>query len=93
LTAVSVWLAALLQRKEHTVRQHVREWCDAAEAKRGTHRQALAVEACFVSMLQWVLSTWQGTQLALTLDATTLGTRFTMLTIHVVSRGGAMSVN
>ena len=47
-----------------------------------------------MSMLQWVLlSTWQGKQLALALDATTLGTSFTMLTIHVVSRGGAMSVD
>jgi hypothetical protein len=60
LTAVSVWLAALLQRKENTVRQQLREWCYEAEAKWGAHRQALAVEACFVSVLQWILSTWQG---------------------------------
>jgi hypothetical protein len=48
LSAVSVWLATLLQRQENTVRPQWREWCDEAEAKRGDRRQALAVEACFV---------------------------------------------
>jgi hypothetical protein len=92
LTAVSVWLAALLQRKENTVRQQLREWCYEAEAKRGGQRQALAVEACFVPLLRWILSTWRGTQLALALDATTLGTRFTVLAISVVYRGCAIPV-
>jgi hypothetical protein len=92
LTAVSVWMATLLQRKENTVRQQLREWCYEAEAKRGDQRQALAVEACFVPLLQWILRTWQGTQLALALDATTLGTRFTVLAISVVYRGGAIPV-
>ena len=92
LTAVSVWLATLLQRKENTVRQQLREWCYEAEAKRGDQRQALAVEACFVPLLQWIWRTWQGTQLALALDATTLGTRFTVLAISVVYRGCAIPV-
>lgn len=47
LIAVSVRLAARLPRKENTVRQQMREWCDEAEAMRGLHLQALAVEACF----------------------------------------------
>jgi hypothetical protein len=91
-TAVSVWLAALLQRKENTVRQQLRAWCYEAEAKRGGQRQALAGEACFMPLLPWSLSTWQGTQLALALDATTLGTRFTVLAIRVVYRGCAIPV-
>jgi hypothetical protein len=66
------------------VRQQLREFCDEAEAKRGTQRQALAVDPCFVPLLCWVLSGWQGTQLALALDATTLGLRFTVLAIRVV---------
>src|SRR5262245_55458983 len=73
LSAVSVWLAPWLQRKEQTVRQHWREWCYEADAKQGIHRQALAVEPGFVPLLRWVLSRWQGTQLALALDATLLG--------------------
>ena len=92
LSAVSVWLAALCQRKDNTVRQQLREWCDEAPAKRGDRRQALAVEDCFVLLLRWVLSHWQGTQLALALDATTLGTRFTVLAISVVYRGCAIPV-
>ena len=80
------------QRQENTVRQQLREWCYEAEAKRGDQRQALAVEACFVPLLQWILSPWQGTPVALALDATTLGTRFTVLAISVVSRGCAIPV-
>lgn len=92
LTAVAVFLAVWLHRKEQTVRQQLREFCYEAEAKRGTQRQALAVDPCFVPLLRWVLSGWQGTQLALALDATTLGLRFTVLAISVVYRGCAMPV-
>src|SRR4029453_6144008 len=53
-------------------------------------RCALAVEPCFVPLLAWVVAQWEGTQLALALDATTLGTRFTVLAISVVYRGCAI---
>ena len=92
LTAVAAFLAVWLRRQEQTVRQQLREFCDEAEAKRGDQRQALCVERCFVPLLAWVLSWWQGTQLALALDATTLGTRFTVLAISVVYRGCAIPV-
>lgn len=92
LSAVSVWLARWLKRQENTVRQQWREWCDEAHAKRGAQRQALVVEDCFVPLLRWVRRHWQGTQLALALEATTLGTRCTVLAISVVSRGCAMPV-
>src|SRR2546421_11449498 len=92
LTAVTAFLAMWLRRQEQTVRQQLREWCDEAEAKRGDQRQALDPEVYFVPLLQWILSQWQGTQLALALDATTLGTRFTVLAISVVYRGCAMPV-
>jgi hypothetical protein len=83
-----VWL----RRREQTVRQQLREFCDEAEAKRGDQRQALCVERCFGPLLAWVLSRWQGTQLALALEATTLGMRFTVLAISVVYRGCAIPV-
>src|SRR5437870_153496 len=92
LTAVAVFLAVWLNRQEQTVRQQLREWCYEAEAKRGAHRQALEVGTCFVPLLRWVLHRWQGTQLALALDATTLGLRFTVLAISVVYRGCAIPV-
>jgi hypothetical protein len=92
LTAVGTLLATWLDRKEQTVRHQWREFCYEADAKRGLHRQALAVEPCFVPLRRWVLHHWQGTQLALALDATTLGTRFTVLAVRVVSRGCAIPV-
>src|SRR5947208_8523996 len=92
LTAVSAFLATWLGRKEQTVRQQLREWCYEVTAKRGTVRCALAVEPCFVPLLAWVVGQWEGTQLALALDATTLGTRLTVLAISVVYRGCAIPV-
>ena len=92
LTAVSAFLATWLHRKEPAVRQQLREFCYEATAKRGTTRCALAVEPCFVPLLAWVVDQWEGTQLALALDATTLGTRFTVLALSVVYRGCAIPV-
>jgi hypothetical protein len=87
LTAVSVFLATWLHRKEDAVRQQLRAFCYEATAKRGTARQELVVETCFVPLLAWVVDQWEGTQVALALDATTLGTRFTVLALSVVYRG------
>ena len=92
LTAVSLLLAAGMQRKEQTVRQQLREWYYDVPRKRGAKRQALRVETCFMPLLGWVVSGWQGTQLALALDATTLGQRFVGLAISGVSRGCASPV-
>jgi hypothetical protein len=92
LTAVAVFLAAWLHRKEQTVRQQLRAFCYEAEAQRGTTRQALAVEPCCMPLLRWVLRGWQGTPLALALEATTFGLRFPGLAMSGVSRGGARAV-
>jgi hypothetical protein len=92
LTAVSQMLAKGMQRNEQTVRQQLREWYDDTQRKRGAKRQALHVEPCFAPLLGWVVSGWQGTQLALALDATTLGTRCVVLAISVVYRGCAIPV-
>ena len=92
LTAVSHGLAKGSQRKEQTVRQQLREWYDDAPRKRGSQRTALRVEPCFAPLLGWVVSWWQGTQLALAIDATTLGQRFVVLAVSVVYRGCAIPV-
>src|SRR5262249_61246461 len=55
-------------------------------------RQALQVETCFPVLLGWVVSWWHGTQLALAIDATALGTRFVVLAVSVVYRGCAIPV-
>ena len=92
LSAVASWLAAWLGRKENTVRQQLREFCYEARAKRGSRRQALVVENCFAPLLAWVLRGWEGSQLALALDATPVGPRFVVLAISVVYRGCAIPV-
>jgi hypothetical protein len=92
LPAVRHVLAKGRQRKEQTVRQQLRAWDDDVPRQRGTKRQALAVETCFPVWLGWVVRWWHGTQLALALDATALGTRFVVLAVRVVYRGGAMPV-
>src|SRR5207245_9664892 len=86
LTAVSHVLAKGMQRKEQTVRQQLREWYYEPARKRGSQRQALHVEMCFAPLLGWVVSWWQGTQLALAIDATTLGQRFVVLAVSVLYR-------
>src|SRR5215475_12884321 len=92
LTAVSAFLATWLGRKEPAVYQQLRELCYEATAKRGTAHQELVVETCFGPLLTWVVDQWEGTQMALALDATTLGDRLTVLALSVVYRGCAIPV-
>jgi hypothetical protein len=92
LTAVSLFLAHGLERKSNTVRQQLREFCYEAKAKRGGPRHELAVETCFAPLLAWILRWWEGNQLALAVDATTLGQRFVVLVVSVVYRGCAIPV-
>jgi hypothetical protein len=82
LTTVAAFLANLLETKENTMRQRLREWYWGKKDKTGKCRQELDVTQSFVPLLQWILSLWQDTenkQLFLAMDATTLGQRFTVL--------------
>ena len=90
LTAVRTFLATWLGRQEPAVRQPVREFCSEATAQRGTAPQALVVEACLGPLWAWVVDPWAGTPWARARDATTWGTRLTVLALRVVSRGGAI---
>lgn len=98
-TRVAVLLATLLGVREGSMRQRLREWCYAAADKRGSHRRTLAVESCFAPLLGWALRWWEPgapesgqRRLALALDATPLGTRFTVLALCVVYRSSAVPV-
>jgi len=82
----------LLGHKFDTVKQRLREWYCDADAKTGTHRRQLDVRTCFAPLLHGVLRDWPGRQVALALDATTLGRRFTTLDIRVRYRGCAVPV-
>src|SRR5215212_8554174 len=62
LTTVAAFLAALLDQRENTVRERLREWyrdaADKAGAQRGAKRQELDVAGCFAPLLRWVLAWW-----------------------------------
>jgi hypothetical protein len=94
LSQVSAVLALLLGQQEETLRQRLREWYYPAEDKAGKQRRTLEVAACFAPLLRWVLSWWpdERHELALALDATTLGQRFTVLCVSVLVRGCAIPV-
>ena len=47
---------------------------------------------CFAPLLRWVLKDWPDDRLAIALDASTLGQRFTVLCLSVVYRGSAVPV-
>jgi len=91
-------LAYLLGKGEATVREQLRDWYrDGAHksgAKRGDKRRTLEVSTCFAPLLRWVVAWSDPTcrHLALAMDASTLGQRFTVLLISVVVRGCAIPV-
>ena len=53
---------------------------------------AVEVRSCFGPLLRWILSLWQGHELVLALDPTTLRDRVTCLAVSVVYRGCALPV-
>jgi hypothetical protein len=98
LTTVATLLAYVLERREAAVQEQLRDWyrdgADKRGAKHGVKRRSLEVETCFAPLLRWVISLFPDTcrQLALAMDASTLGQRFTILSIHVVVCGCAIPV-
>jgi hypothetical protein len=93
-TSIACFLAMVLNQKEDTLRQRLRESLYDAQDKRGAKRHELDVTRCFAPLLSWVLRWWANEEkrLALALDATTLGQRFTVLAISVLYRGCAIPV-
>jgi hypothetical protein len=98
LTTIATMLAYLLERSETALQEQLRDWyrdgADKRGAKQGRKRRSLEVETCFAPLLRWVVSLYPAScrQLALAMDASTLGQRFTILSIHVVVCGCAIPV-
>jgi hypothetical protein len=88
ITRLSCGLAKIEQVPAGRLRQRLREFYYEAEAKRGKKRRQVKVEACFADLLRGVLREWEGKkELVLGMDASTLGERFTVLSISVMYRG------
>lgn len=92
LCRVAFSLSQWLNDGYHAVRERLRDFYCGKQDKSGRKRRELDVEACFPSLLAWVLRRWQSQQLAIAMDATTLGQRFTVLAISVVIAGSAIPV-
>lgn len=92
LTRVAWALAPVLNEKFYALRERLRDWYREAPAKAGRKRCELDLGTCWAPWLSWVVDGWHGRQLALALDATTLGQRFTVLAISVLYRGCAVPV-
>ena len=92
LNSVVTALVPVLGVGFHTLRSRLQEFYQPAAAKSGRRRDQLDVTTCFAPLLAWILQGWQSTRLALALDATSLGDRFTVLSIGVVYRGQAIPV-
>lgn len=89
---VATFLAQLCQEKVSNVEQRLYDWCQDAKDKSGQKRQEVALTTCQVALLAWIVRLWVGKQLALALDATSLGARFVVLTVSVVYRGCGLPV-
>lgn len=89
---VATFLALLLGQKVANIEQRLYEWCLDAPDKAGHKRSQVEVSCCFVALLAWIIRLWVGSQIALTLDATSLGQRFVVLAVCVVYRGCAIPV-
>src|SRR5918997_1284382 len=89
---VATFLALLLEQKLASVEQRLYDWCLDAADKAGGKRQAIDVTHSFVPLLNWIVRLWSSQQIALTIDASSLGDRFVVLAVSVVYRGCAIPV-
>lgn len=92
LTAVAWAWVPISKEKFYTVRERLRDLYREAPAKAGKQRSELDLSTCWAPWLAWVIEGWHGQQLAMALDATTLGQRFTVLAVSVLYRGCAVPV-
>ena len=96
LTRVSNLIAKVNQEKENTVRQRLKEWYKAGEAKEkiGNKRTSLEVKECFSSLLTWVVNLLPplNKELPIAIDATNIGQNFTVLSINVLYRRSAIPI-
>jgi hypothetical protein len=74
------------------LRQYLREWLQDGADKATPCATQVEIRACFVPLLRWVLSRWEGDSLALAVDATSRGSALTVLVVSVLYRGTALPV-
>jgi hypothetical protein len=88
----AVVTALLLHGHYHALRQRLREWLLDGGDKAAPCATQVATEACFAPLLGWLLSWWQGRDLALAVDATLQHEEVVALVVSVLYRGAAVPV-
>jgi Transposase DDE domain len=91
LNAVVLKLAVAPGASFNTVRQRVRQLYRPRADPDG-HDRSFDAAACFGPLLRWATAGFADRRLALAIDPTHLGSRFTVLTVSVVFRGCAVPV-
>ena len=81
LLAVGAW---------HGLRQHLREWLYDGKDKAVPCETQVDISGCFGPLLRWILSWWQGTRMALAVDATAHDDHLVALTVSLLYRGSAI---
>ena len=92
LAAVTDLLAPLLGQSFNSMRERLRDTYREADAKAGKQRAELDAALCRAPWLAWILDGWEGQQLAIAADATSLGDRFVVLVLSIVYHGCAVPV-
>lgn len=88
----AVMTALLALGTWYSLRQYLREWLYDGRDRAAPCATQLDVAACFAPLVRWLLSWWQGQQLALAIDATLHGDRVAALVVSVLYRGSAIPV-
>jgi hypothetical protein len=91
LNRVALRLAVALGVAFNTLRQRLRKLYRPLADADG-HDCSFAYTTCFGPLLRWATAGFTDRRLALAIDPTTLGDRFTILTVSVVFRGCAVPV-
>ena len=87
LAAVALQLAAILGQKVNAARQRLRELYRPPRTE-----LAFDPAACCGPLVRWITSGWADRRIALALDASNLGDRFTVLAASIVYRGIGLPV-
>lgn len=103
ITSVAFFLAFLcedddnlIDKKQNAWEQRLTELCYDRKDKKGHKRKELDVKTCFPYLMKWIIKWWNpkldSNQLAIALDATTLGLKFTVLAVSIVYRSCAIPI-
>jgi hypothetical protein len=88
LTAIAGKLGFL--GADNTVLQRLKYWLRDGVDKRTPGEPQIEVQDTFLPLIRWILSLWQGRQLALAIDATTLRDDLVVLAVALLYRGTAI---